>query len=86
MPFSDNIKNREFDKFLNVNGETGVRVATQDVFGAPLSSDSFTVEYPTATREIYKFRQGGITGTVLKTITINYTDASKTEILNGAIS
>lgn len=59
------------------------------IFGqlqAPVHADAGTVEYPTNTQEVYKFRQGGIAGTVLKTITINYTNASKDFILNWAVT
>ena len=53
-------------------------------FVAPYASDAGTVEYPSSTQEVYKFRSGGISGTVLKTITINYTSSTKEFILNWA--
>lgn len=39
--------------------------------------DSGTVEYPSPTSEIYKFRQGGVSGTIVATVTLIYTDATK---------
>lgn len=39
--------------------------------------DSGTVEYPNPTTEIYKFKTGGMSGTVVQTVTLVYTDASK---------
>lgn len=49
-----------------------------------LAFDSITAEYPSATQEIYKSRTGGTSGTVVQTVTINYTDATKNLILNVA--
>lgn len=44
--------------------------------------DAITETYPSATQEVYSFRQGGIGGTVVQTLTINYTDATKENLLN----
>ena len=55
-------------------------------FSPPPEADSGTVEYPSATVELYKFRQGGITGTVLKTITLTYTDSTKDALESWAAS
>jgi hypothetical protein len=55
-------------------------------FVIPDESDAFTFEYPSTTQEIIKFRDGGISGTVLKTWTLNYTDATKDFLLNGAFT
>lgn len=46
--------------------------------------DSFAVTYPTATQEVYTFKTGGLAGTTVKTVTINYTDSTKAFILNAA--
>lgn len=52
----------------------------QDIIGKftpPTESDTVTVTYPSSTVEVYSYRQGGLTGTILKTITVTYTTASK---------
>lgn len=45
--------------------------------------DAFAVTYPSATQEVYTFKSGGLAGTTVKTVTINYTDATKAFILNA---
>lgn len=39
--------------------------------------DAVTVSYPTSTQEIYSFKTGGVSGTVILAITIDYTDSTK---------
>lgn len=45
--------------------------------------DAVTVTYPVATQEVYAFRQGGTGGTIVETVTVNYTDATKENLLNA---
>ncbi len=49
-----------------------------------LPFDAITATYPSGTQEIYQSRIGGITGTVQQTLTVNYTDTTKYQILNVA--
>lgn len=44
--------------------------------------DYIAVTYPTATQEVYTFKTGGAGGTVVSTITVNYVDATKNQLLN----
>ena len=46
--------------------------------------DAITATYPSATQEVYQTRIGGIAGTVQETVTVNYVDATKEQILNVA--
>jgi len=46
-------------------------------------NDYVSVAYPLATREVYTFKTGGSGGTIVATVTINYTDATK-EFLSDA--
>lgn len=39
--------------------------------------DAVTVSYPTSTQEIYSFKTGGVSGTVIIVITVDYTDSTK---------
>lgn len=49
-------------------------------FNPPLGTDAVTVEYPTTTSEIYRYRTGGIGGTILASVTVNYLLADKNDI------
>lgn len=71
---------------LNNRSNYYFKVMDQNSFAPPNGTDSFTVTYPSATQEVYQFRSGGIGGTILKTVTLNYTDATKTALTNGVIS
>jgi len=44
--------------------------------------DAITAEYPSGEIEIYKYRQGGISGTILNTVTVTYTSSSKRDLLS----
>jgi len=39
--------------------------------------DSVVVTYPTTIQEVYIFKDGGVSGTTVATITVTYTDTSK---------
>lgn len=80
-PFSPTNKDREQDKFVEAPGNnTAVRTLLADSMRAPANADSATVAYPSSTQEVYSFRSGGISGTILKTLTVNYVNPSKKEI------
>lgn len=44
--------------------------------------DYVSVNYTSATQEIYTFKTGGSGGTTVATVTINYTDSTKANISN----
>lgn len=84
-----NIGDREYQKFgLNEGSNVAVRIMStaSEIFKPPLGTDSFTMEYPNGVTEIVKYRTGGISGTVLKTITVIYTNASKNLISSAAVT
>lgn len=43
--------------------------------------DAITVTYPTSSSEAYAFRSGGVSGTVVATVTVTYTSSAKTDLL-----
>lgn len=45
--------------------------------------DYFSVAYPSATQEVYTFKTGGSGGTLVATLTLNYTDSTKNFLSNG---
>lgn len=49
-----------------------------------LAYDAGAVTYPSTTQEVYTFRTGGISGTIVATVTLNYVDATKKDLLNWA--
>lgn len=76
---------REYDKFVEtVGGDTAVRVAQFGGFAVPIGADAVTAEYPSSLVEVYKFRTGGVSGTILMTVTITYTDVTK-EFIQSAV-
>lgn len=48
--------------------------------------DYIAVAYPLATQEVYTYKMGGSGGDTVATLTINYVDATKSQILNVAKS
>lgn len=53
------------------------RVRLNGTFSSPNGTDAITVTYPTSVTEVYRYRSGGLSGTILKTVTITYTNAAK---------
>ena len=47
--------------------------------------DSFDYQYPTATQEIVRLYEGGLSGLLKATITLNYTDSTKKFLVNGTV-
>ena len=62
-----------------------IKVGLFGSFESPQLANAITGEYPDSVTEIYKYRQGGIAGTVLKTITVVYIDSTK-ELIQSVVS
>lgn len=82
----DAITDREFNKFTEVENQHAVNVNILAGFQPPALADAVTATYPSSTQEVYAYRQGGVSGTILKTITIDYVDATKELISSAVIS
>ena len=52
--------------------------------GWTVAGDTTTVNYDDPVKDIYSLRVGGLTGTVVQTITIEYHDTSKNKIISVA--
>lgn len=89
---------REFDKFVPSPTRTNEdSSAVEMVVGNPndlksvngalsnIKWDAFDYQYPTTTQEIVRLYEGGLTGTLKATVTLNYTDATKKFLLNGSV-
>ena len=44
--------------------------------------DAIVATYPSATQEVYTYKNGGISGTTTAVVTVNYTDSTKNDLLN----
>lgn len=69
--------NQTLTKVYDASGNA-LRVLTVGGFAAPGTADAITVTYPTTSSEVYRYRSGGVSGTILMTVTVTYTTASKT--------
>ena len=54
-------------------------------FDPPAGSDTVTVEY-SGNIEVYKYRIGGETGSVVRTVTITYDNPSKDNVLSVVVT
>lgn len=77
------IRNSNNSNELLINSDGSINTRGQQLFTLPF--DAITATYPSGTQEVYQTRVGGISGTVKQTMTVNYTDASKTNLLNVAV-
>lgn len=46
-------------------------------FAPPANTDALLANYPDAVTEVYQYYNGGLAGTLLQTVTVVYTDATK---------
>lgn len=83
MALPNTIQQREYKKFIDAgNGETAVRIAGS--FLSDIVFDAIDVGYPSATVETYEYYTGGLAGTLVATITVTYTDATK-ELIQSVV-
>lgn len=45
-----------------------------------ISFDAVVVSYPSSTQEVYVFKTGGVSGTTVSTVTVDYTDSTKNNL------
>ena len=70
------IASQDGTKHLDVNSDGSINVDIKNtLITEPF--DYISATYPTATREIYTYKFGGAGGTLVGTITVDYTDALK---------
>lgn len=48
--------------------------------------DYLSVNYASATQEVYTYKTGGSGGSTVATVTLNYTDATKASLSNAAVT
>jgi len=86
MALSPTLVDREQGKFRDAGDVTKSRVAVipEGSFTPGEEYDAVTVDYPSSTVEVYSFRTGGVSGTVVMTLTLTYTTAAK-NFLSSAV-
>ena len=87
------------DSILAVGTEDGTLTGTQHVLEidsnknlhvlnmgqlVPKVFDAISTTYPTTSQEVYSYFTGGLSGTLVATVTVNYTDSTKAVFLNVA--
>lgn len=50
----------------------------------PAGADAGVLSLPSATQEVYTFKRGGVAGTTVAILTLNYVDATKAVLLDFA--
>lgn len=68
---------------LTSDGKFARRVCNESEEGSFLqgiSFDALSATYPNALTEIYEYYDGGLAGTLVATVTVVYTDATKTAV------
>ena len=83
MALSQALGTREFDKFEDVDGNTTVRVSTQNVL-VPEKYDYVAITYPDIVTEVYTYKSGGSGGTTVGTLTYVYNDSTKQKLVSIA--
>lgn len=89
MALSPALVDREQGKFRDAGDPTLSRVAITEEggFSVPAGADAFTVELANGGLDVvYKFRSGGVSGTVLSTVTLTYATAQTLTLTQGAIT
>lgn len=66
-----------------VDSEDVQHVFLENSFKIP-SYDYISVTYPSGTQEVYVFKDGGSGGATVATVTLNYTDSTKANLLDAA--
>lgn len=68
--------------FDNEGTQVAVKGSLGVVANFPLGANAVTIEYISSTQEVIKYRTGGIAGTVVQTLTMVYSDASKEQLVS----
>lgn len=80
MALDRNLNCREFDKFVECEGEPAVR--TVDCSSMVPAGYDYLENTPTATTDVFTYKSGGASGSVLGTVTVTYTDSTKCELVS----
>ncbi|NQX99771.1 MAG: hypothetical protein HRT70_01310 [Flavobacteriaceae bacterium] len=67
-----------------INGKLYLRVTQAGSPDKTVTFDAVTTQYPDAITEIYEYRQGGLVGTIVVTITVTYLTSAK-QLLDNVV-
>lgn len=83
IDFEQNYKN-DGTATLGVTLDGPVTTLQHGYFHPPSETDTITISYPDNVTEVYQYRHGGTNGSILMSITLVYTNASKNNLLSAA--
>jgi hypothetical protein len=91
MTIKNSILDREFDKFVESptrpgNSSVEVLAYINSKFTVPSDAFAFTVSFPTSSSESYEFRDSYPSGAILKTVTLYYSNSTKTVLIGGEVT
>lgn len=90
-PMRLTLEERQFDSHVESptrSNKTAIETFDVNSINGALSGikwDAFDYQYPTAVQEIIRLYEGGLTGTLKATVTLNYTDSTKKFFVNGTV-
>lgn len=86
MALSKGLLDREYEKFVErEDGQTAVAVDYPSGIQIPYN-DYGERTMPTETQVVWTFRNGGATGDIVATVTLNYTDSCLTYLENYLVT
>lgn len=83
MALEKSINDREYDKFVAIGSAEAVRVTQAGGFAADPATDAIGVTYPDAVTSVYSYYTGGLAGTLIMTVTLIFTDATKSNLVSA---
>jgi len=80
-PVRGDITDREREAFVLVDGKMHKTVYSR-LSNALVQEqhDAITVAYPSSTVEVFSYKLGGVSGTLVATVTVTYVNSSKKDI------
>lgn len=85
MSIPSSVKDRELAKFEDANGKVAVRTLNSSQFEMPPNCDAITRNV-SGTVETWEYRNGGVSGSIIKTVTVTYSEASLKNIISVVVS
>lgn len=81
MALPNSRTDREYKKFVETDdGNTAIRTISVGSLLDGFVYDSVVASYPAGDTEVFEFKTGGVSGTLVATVTVTYTDATKESI------
>jgi hypothetical protein len=78
----DTMEKGVFNDFGDGTPAKQVLINKLSSFSPPKDTDAITVEYPSGAVEVYRYRQGGTSGTILNSVTVTYNTSAKKDLIS----